>query len=68
MLAPQPGPSMMRTKATTVELATQAPVAGEPLRFQRISGAAFICCGLALTVAWTCLLGYGLVTLIGRVF
>jgi hypothetical protein len=59
---------MMQTNATIAELATQTPVVGEPLTFKRIFGAAFICCGLALTAAWTCLLGYGLVILIGWVF
>jgi len=36
--------------------------------FQRIWPRAIIAFGLGLTVAWTCLLGYALIFLIGRAY
>ena len=54
---------------TTVQIqAAVARVAPEPLIkfFQRLGPVAALACGLGLTTIWISFLGYGVVTLIGR--
>jgi hypothetical protein len=57
-------PSALATTAPAISAASRSAPAAQPL-FHRIWPPAIIALGLGLTAAWTCLLGYGLVSLLG---